>query len=240
MRSIVCLKYQPEGEGLQINPADEAALAYTQYEKCEDENSAVTAITMGPPALEREMAYLRGYGVDRPVLLTDKFLAGADTYATALALKSAILVLGEFDVILCGRRGAGGETGQVPAELAALLGIPCITNVLRVTKTGEGLLCERLLETGTETLEVSLPAVLSLCEYSYPLRKPKLSLLRKAKGKTAEVLTCEDLHLSKEECGLQVSKTTVIRTKVREQRRNAAQLTKEEAATLLQKYRTGE
>lgn len=193
----------------QLNISDMAALEAALLCKPEAE---VTVLTMGTEKAVSVLEDLLIRGADRAVLLTDRKMAGSDSYATAAVIKYAVKKLGPFDLILCGRKAIDGETGQVPGELSAALRIPCVTNVSKVDFTKEKILCDRLLENGTVTLEVLPPAILSVCEYSYPLRLPSMKLRRQAAGKTVEILHLEDLEMSEEQCGQTGSKTKVLKT----------------------------
>ncbi len=197
-----------DGVNLQWNIADESALEAALSLK--DADGTVTVLTMGPPKLEDPLKELLARGADEAVLVTDRLMAGADTRATAAALKAAIEKLGVFDLILCGRRAIDGETGQVPGELAAALGIPCVTNVESIRQEGEKLLLNRRLEDGMETLSALCPVVVSLCEYSYNLRLACILSMRRARNKTVAKLSATDLGLTAEECGLKGSFTKVV------------------------------
>jgi len=89
----------------------------------------------------------------------------------------------------------------VPAELAALLDLPCITNALSVESVNGGFVCRRLQEDGIHTL--------ALCEYSYPLRMPSLAELRAARDRRVQVLNKAELGAQDGLCGLAGSPTRV-------------------------------
>ncbi len=197
-----------DGVALQWNIADESALEAAISLK--DSNGTVTVLTMGPAKLEEPLRELLARGADQAVLVTDRCMAGADTRATAAALKAAAEKLGPFDLILCGRRAIDGETGHIPAQLAAALGIGCISNVEKITREGNSLLLSRRLEEGVQLLQAEGPLVVSLCEYSYHLRLPGILSLRKAQNKTVMKRSAEDLNLNTEDCGLKGSLTKVL------------------------------
>lgn len=196
-----------DGVSLQWNIADESALEAAACLK--DKDGCVTVLTMGPPKLEAPLKELLARGADRAVLITDRLMAGADTRATAAALKAAAEKLGSFDLILCGRRAIDGETGQVPGELAAALGIPCVSNVEQLNAEGEKLILSRRLEDGIQTLSTEGPLVVSVCEYSYNLRLAGIMSLRRARNKQVELYTAADLGLDAVQCGLKGSLTKV-------------------------------
>ncbi len=193
-----------DGVSLQWNIADESALEAALCLK--DKDGTVTVVTMGPPKLEAPLKELLARGADRAVLITDRLMAGADTRATAASLAAAAQKLGPFDLILCGRRAIDGETGQVPGQLAAALDIPCVSNAERITNTLE---ISRRMEDGIQTIQGQAPMVISLCEYAYNLRLPGILSMRRAKNKTVEILSADDLNLSPEDCGLKGSRTKV-------------------------------
>ena len=219
MNILVCMKTVPattevavdgqfrlkrDGVKLQWNIADEAAL-----EAALDLGGTVTVLTMGPGKLEEPLKELLARGADEAVLLTDPQMAGADTLATARALSAAIKKLGDFDLILCGRRAIDGETGQVPGMLAAMLDVPCIS-CAESLEMDDMLEITRRLENGTQTLQTNLPAVVSVCEYTYTLRLPGIMSMRRAKTKTVKKLSAADIGLNPDQCGLKGSATKVV------------------------------
>jgi hypothetical protein len=83
---------------------------------------------------------------------------------TARALAGALEVHGPWDLVLCGRNSVDADTGQVPAQVAELLGLPFLSGV-RELDLVEGTV-RVLLEHDDEWVraEVDLPAVLSCAE----------------------------------------------------------------------------
>ena len=192
----------------QLNLADMAALEAAFRLRGE---GTVTVLTMAAESARDVLAELLARGADRAVMVSDSQMAGADTYATAAVLAAAIRKMGFFDLILCGRRTMDGETGQVPGEVAAALGLGCITNASSLEAESEHFSCTRILEQGIVRLAVQIPAVVSFCEYAYPLRLPGLRARKVSVGKKVEILTAADLGLEPCKCGLSGSRTKVMR-----------------------------
>ena len=212
-----------------LNPADESAVELALRLR-DAHGGSVTAVSMGPARAEGTLRELVARGVDRAALLTAPACAGSDTLATARALAAVAKAMGPFDLLLFGRRAQDGETGQVGPMTAALLDIPCVSNAVQAQIEEEGLSARQLTETGTVTWTMGLPAALTLCEWSYALRLPTFSGLRRAKAAEIERLTPQQLGLGPEECGLKGSPTRVVRVSVRESGvRQTAWLTKEAA-----------
>lgn len=195
---------------MQLNISDLSALEAALQLKAEHPDSEVTVLSMGPAKAERLLQELFPLGTDRIVLLSDVALAGSDSLATARALACAISHLGNFDCILCGRRALDAETGQIPAQLAAALNVPVVTNVESMSHTGQTLECARRLETGISKVAVPFPAVVSLCEYVYTLRLPSILGRRRALGKQVEFITATDIGLESSLAGLNGSATKVV------------------------------
>ncbi len=202
-------RVQRKAVGQQLNIADMSALEAALSCSLEKE---LTVLSMGLKSTENTLRDMLVRGADRGILLTDKKLAGADTYATARAIKAVIDKVGGFDLILCGRRAIDGETGQVPGELAAALHIPCISNVTDIQMREEAVICKRILENGTAEVEAGFPLIVSLCEYSYFLRLPSIKQMKAASERKIEIWTTEDVDLTEEQYGQKGSLTRVIKT----------------------------
>ena len=124
----------------------------------------LSVLILGPPSADTVCREAIAFGADAGFHVTDPAFAGSDTLATARALAAAVEHLGPFDLILAGRNSVDAETGQVPPQLAELLGLPFACGVRRLRLAGERL--SLLLEHNDEWLdaELELPALLSCAE----------------------------------------------------------------------------
>ncbi len=92
----------------------------------------VAISTMGPPIadLALQQAQLIS-NADELHLYSDRIFAGADTLATAEALKTGIGKLQEkMDIVFSGHRASDGETGQTGPQTAWKLGFPFLGDVI--------------------------------------------------------------------------------------------------------------
>ncbi|MDP6975107.1 MAG: hypothetical protein QF575_00925, partial [Acidimicrobiales bacterium] len=123
-----------------------------------------TAITLGPPEAHTALREAILCGCVGGLHVCDPAFAGSDTLATARALAAALEANGPWDVVLCGRNSVDADTGQVPAQVAELLGLPLLTGVRELDVDGRTV--RALLEHDDEWVraEVELPAVLSCAE----------------------------------------------------------------------------
>jgi len=152
----------------------------------------VVALTMGPPQAKAALEHCLALGADRAVHLVDRAFAGSDTLATARALALALKREG-YDLILCGRHSTDAETGQVGPEVAEFLGIPQVTAARTLAVNGQTLTVERETDSGFETVECPLPALLSATEDLAPERFPSKADREKAKEKPIQAVTASDL-----------------------------------------------
>jgi electron transfer flavoprotein beta subunit len=171
-----------------FNPEDLNALE--EALKLKDRHGGrVTVITMGPPAAVAVLRESLYRGADEVILLTDKAFAAADTLATSYALAQAVTKAGEFDLVLCGRQAIDGDTAQVGPQTAEKLGVPQITCVSRIDEVSEGrIVATRSVEGGFETLESTLPALLTITSEANDPRPPSVKLVMVYKDIAAEAL----------------------------------------------------
>jgi electron transfer flavoprotein alpha subunit len=178
-----------EGIPSVINPSDVNAVE--ECLKLKDLYGAKVAVmTMGPAQAEDALRELLAMGVDRAVLLTDRAMAGADTFATSYTLSAAIRRLendeGSADLLFFGKQALDGETGQVGPGVAARLGIPIITYATRIVKADpkeRTVVAARRADDMVETVKVSMPAAVSVVEnVNRPRRATIDGILRSQKA----------------------------------------------------------
>ncbi|MBP1611173.1 MAG: electron transfer flavoprotein beta subunit, partial [Acidobacteria bacterium] len=112
-------------------------------------------------------------GADELILLEDDAFAGGDSWSTAHALAAAIRKIGTYDLILCGRQAADWNAGQTGSGIAQLLNLPCVTVARKIEVTDGKALVERVTANGYETVEVTLPAVITVSNEIGQARYPK-------------------------------------------------------------------
>lgn len=196
-----------------LNPFDAFAVEEAVRLKARCNGSSVMAISMGVPSAAQTLRGVIAVGVDQAMLLTDRAFAGADTWATANALASAIGILPQPDLILCGRMATDGDTAQVGPMLAEVLGIPHVTDVAEIVEAGgHSVVVRKLTDDGYQVLQVPLPALLSVTKEINVPRLPSIAgVLR---GAEAEIQICSAAQLGVDPArvGLAGSVTKVVRT----------------------------
>ena len=126
-------------------------------------DSQVIAVSVGSSAIDdsKLKKNVLARGVDELIMVADDATADLDARATATAL-SAVLSGIDSDLIICGDGSADNYAQQVDVQLAALLGYPVVNGVTKISRKGFSVELERTLEDVIETVEVSLPAVVSV------------------------------------------------------------------------------
>ncbi len=225
MKIAICVKQVPDLESLEFDPETKtikrdgvinlvntyekhALSAAKQLVELRGEGE-ITVISMGPPQAKEALMELLAAGADRAVHLNDRAFAGSDTLATSRALAAA-LKRGQYDLIFCGKYSLDAETGQVGPEVAEMLGIPQVTNAIKVELLEDGnVAVTRMTDEGTEDLVMPLPALITVPEDIAPPARPNRAGREAAAGKPYETLTAADLELDPETIGLKGSPTWV-------------------------------
>ncbi len=153
-----------------MNPNDQFAAQAALQTKVR-QGGHVSAMSMGPPGYKSVLKEAMGIYADDLYLLSDRAMAAADTWATAITLTTAIEKLAEevepVDLVFAGFKTADGETGHTGPQTCWGLDWPLITHViaLEVDPEERRIRAKRLVEGDVEeieTVESPLPAVVAL------------------------------------------------------------------------------
>jgi electron transfer flavoprotein beta subunit len=161
----------------------------------------ITILTLGPEAARDSVKKALAMGADEGVQLTDKAFEDGDSFASARALAAAIKKLEPFDLVLCGRQAPDWDVGVTPSVIAELLGLPCVTRASDVKVSDGTLKVERVLMDGFETVEVRLPALVTISNELGEPRYPQLREIMAAARKPVAVWSAADLGLDPSQVG---------------------------------------
>ncbi|MGD8148977.1 electron transfer flavoprotein subunit beta/FixA family protein [Ornithinimicrobium sp. Y1694] len=233
MNIVVCVKYVPDAQGDRTFEADhttdreavdgllseldeyavEEALKIVEAGEGE-----VTVLTMGPDDAVTAVKKSLQMGADKGVHINDEAIAGSDAVASSLVLAKAIEKIGSempVDLVLTGLGSTDGVMSVVPAMLAERLGMPQVTWATELTVEGGSVSIVRHNEAQTETIEASLPAVVSVTDQINEPRYPSFKGIMAAKKKPVEEWTLADLGVDPSEVGLDAAWSTVVSTEAR-------------------------
>ena len=176
MKIVVCIKQVPDTKGgvkfnpdgtldraamlTIMNPDDKAGLEAALRLK-DQYGAEVTVLTMGLPKAEDVLREAIAMGADKGILVTDRVLGGADTWATSTTLAGALRNL-EYDLIITGRQAIDGDTAQVGPQIAEHLGIPCVSYAASVDLEGEDtVIIQRNFEDRYHIIEAKTPLLIT-------------------------------------------------------------------------------
>ena len=194
-----------------LNPYDTHAIeaAMQVKEGGEVEVDEIVAVTMGPSTAVRALHKAVSLGADRSVHLSDDALAGSDVVATGYAL-AKVLERESPDLVLLGQQSDDGECYTIGAVVADYLKMPSLTQVIKMDVTTGRLRCERQAEYGYDTVEIGLPAVISVGDAINEPRYPSLKAIMGAKKKPLDAKATADVGIEAGMVGADGSKTSVL------------------------------
>lgn len=233
MNILVCIKQVPntdkikidrtkhtlirEGVESIINPFDTYALEFANRIKDINNDTRITAITMGPKQAKQALVSALELGADFAYLISDRKFGGSDTLATSYILSESIKYLetmvGKFDLILCGKQAIDGDTAQVGPELAEHLNRPQVTYVREIKEENNSFFVKRETDEGFQILKVPYGCLLTITKPSFEPRYPSLTMKMKAKKKQINLLDLSTIKLiDSSRIGLSGSPTKVKKT----------------------------
>jgi len=115
-----------------------------------------------------------------------------------------------FDVILCGRQAMDDESANVGPMVAEFLGIPHVSQVVKLTITGGNAEVENEIEGGRRTSEVSLPALFTCQKGLNEPRVPLITGVMKAMKTQIDVLDPASIEIPFGPINRDASKITVL------------------------------
>ena len=195
-----------------LNPYDthaiEAAMQIREGGAVEVEE--IVAVTMGPESAMRALHKAVSLGADRSLHLSDDALEGSDVAATGYAL-SKVLEKEAPDLVLLGQQSDDGECYTIGAVVADHLKMPSLTQVIKMDVDDGALRCERQAEYGYDTVEIQLPAVISVGDAINEPRYPSLKAIMGARKKPLEKVGTGDVGIDASMVGVDGSRVAVRR-----------------------------
>ena len=226
MKVIVCIKQVPDTKGgvkfnpdgtldraamlAIMNPDDKAGLEAALRLK-DQYGAEVTVITMGLPKATDMLREALAMGADNAVLVTDRRLGGADTWATSTTLAGALRGM-EYDLIITGRQAIDGDTAQVGPQIAEHLGLPVISYTQELKVDGDSVIVKRQYDDGYHMVKAKMPCLITaLAELNDP-RYMTVGGIFDAVKADIKIMTRDDLiDVDDSNIGLNGSPTKIAR-----------------------------
>ncbi|MGO8886608.1 MAG: electron transfer flavoprotein subunit beta/FixA family protein [Streptosporangiaceae bacterium] len=225
MNIVVCVKQvpdtwserklQPSDSTLDRDAADAVINELDEYaieeglRQAEAHGGEVTIVSMGPEKTSESIRKALSMGADKAVHVTDLALHGSDGLVTSAVLAQVLSRIG-FDLVILGSESTDARMGVMAAMLAERLGVPQLSLAGQVDIDGASISIHRQADYGYDTVEASLPAVVSVVEKINEPRYPSFKGIMAAKKKPVETLSLADLGLDKDQVGVGASATEVV------------------------------
>ncbi|MGV1008300.1 MAG: electron transfer flavoprotein subunit beta/FixA family protein [Dermatophilaceae bacterium] len=247
MNIVVCVKFVPDAQAERTfnasdNTTDRANVdgllseldEYAVEEALklsEQGDGQVTVLTVGPDEAADAVKKALQMGADKGVHVNDDAIHGSDAVATSLVLANAIKKLaadgGPVDLVLTGMASTDGTMGVVPTMLAERLGLPAVTLASELTVSGGVVSIRRDGDAASQTIEASLPALVSVTDQINEPRYPSFKGIMAAKKKPVESWALADLGIEAADVGLDAAWSKVSAFQARPPRQQGTIVTDE-------------
>ncbi|THF66112.1 electron transfer flavoprotein subunit beta/FixA family protein [Pseudothauera nasutitermitis] len=193
----VKVRVKADGTGVDIasvkmsmNPFDEIAVEEAVRLKEAGVAAEVVAVSCGIAACQETLRAAMAIGADRGILVE------TDVDLQPLAVAKLLKALTDKEapqVVICGKQAIDDDANQTGQMLAALNGWPQATFASKVTIADGKAAVTREIDGGLETLELSLPAVITTDLRLNEPRYATLPNIMKAKKKPLEIVKPDEL-----------------------------------------------
>lgn len=191
-------KVVEDGAEFIINPYDEYAIEEA-IQLRDEHGGEVTVVTIGDEEAEKQLRTALAMGADKAVLISvEEDVDEIDEFTIATIL-AQYLKEQEVDLILAGNVAIDGGSGQVAPRVAELIGINAVTTITNISIDGSTVTLIRDVEGDSETIETSLPLLVTAQQGLNEPRYPSLPGIMKAKKKPLDELELDDLDLDEDE-----------------------------------------
>ena len=179
-----------EGLKMSINPFDEIALEEALRIREKGQAQEVLAVSIGPEDAQQQLRTALAMGADRAIHIQ----TGAELEPLAAArVLHQIINREQPGLVLLGKQAIDDDCNQTGQMLAALAGLPQGTFASKVEVAEGKISVTREIDGGSETVRLSLPAVITTDLRLNEPRYVTLPNIMKAKKKTLDVFKPADL-----------------------------------------------
>src|SRR5579864_4499602 len=175
---------------MSMNPFDEISVEEAVRLKEKGVATEIVAVSVGPTQAQETLRTALAMGADRAILVNAES-ADLEPLAVAKVLK-AVVAEESPDVVIIGKQAIDGDNNAVGQMLSALLDWPQATFASKVELAGGKAKVTREVDGGLQTLEVDLPAVITVDLRLNEPRYASLPNIMKAKKKPIQEKTVAD------------------------------------------------
>ena len=177
---------------MAVNPFCEIALEEAVRLKESGKATEVIAVSVGKSDSQEQLRTALALGADRAILVETESLL------EPLAISKVLQKLIENekpDIIILGKQAIDGDNNQTGQMLAALLDYPQATNASEITIEDSSIQVTREIDGGLQTLELTIPAIITTDLRLNEPRYASLPNIMKAKKKELNIIPVSDLGI---------------------------------------------
>ena len=182
-----------DGVKMSINPFDEIALEEALRIKERGLADEVLAVSIGTAETQQQLRTALAMGADRAILVQND--GALSPFAIATIFRN-LADREKPDLVIVGKQAIDEDNGQTAQMLAALWDRPQVVAASKIEIADGKATVTREVDTGLETLEVELPAVISVDLRLNEPRYVKLPDIMKAKKKPLDTLSLADVGIT--------------------------------------------
>ena len=177
---------------MAVNPFCEIALEEAVRLKESGKATEVIAVSVGKSESQEQLRTALALGADRAILVETESLL------EPLAISKVLQKLIENekpDIIILGKQAIDGDNNQTGQMLGALLDYPQATNASEITIKDSSIQVTREIDGGLQTLELTIPAIITTDLRLNEPRYASLPNIMKAKKKELNIIPVSDLGI---------------------------------------------
>ena len=177
---------------MAVNPFCEIALEEAVRLKESGKASEVVAISVGKTDSQEQLRTALALGADRATLIE------TDSILEPLAISKVLQKVVEDekpDLIILGKQAIDGDNNQTGQMLAAMLDYPQATNASELILDDSSVKVTREIDGGLQTLELTIPAIVTTDLRLNEPRYASLPNIMKAKKKELNIIPASDLGI---------------------------------------------
>jgi len=205
----VRVRVKPDGSGvvsdgvkMSINPFDEIALEEALRIKERNLAQEVIVVSIGSGEAQQQLRTALAMGADRAILVQ---VDGPVEPLTAAQVFLKLAQQRQPQLVILGKQAIDNDNGQTGQMLAALWDRPQATFASKLELESGRARVTREVDAGLETIEVDLPAVVTVDLRLNEPRYVKLPDIMKARKKPLEITTLAELGVAVPAQGLRTS-----------------------------------
>ena len=195
----VRVRVRPDGSGVEtdgvkmsINPFDEIALEEALRIKEQGKADEIIVVSIGTNEAQQQLRTALAMGADRAILIE----TGSNLDPLSITKIFQYIISQENpNLVILGKQAIDNDNNQTGQMLAALLDWPQATFASKIALSDTSAIVTREVDAGLESIEISLPAIITADLRLNEPRYVKLPDIMKAKKNPLEIIAFEDLNI---------------------------------------------